>query len=79
METQGTTSNNLEDDNSEKYILETSTRTIKTEHFRLSGQWMILVWKTDLCPNPVSLHNILLRLNIWKLFKHFTGLTAEAS
>lgn len=38
METQGSTSNNVEDDNSKKYILETSMRTIKTEHFRLSGQ-----------------------------------------
>jgi len=40
METQATASNNLEDDNSEKYILESSTRTIKTEHFRWPGHWM---------------------------------------
>lgn len=79
METQATTSNNLEDDNSEKYILESSMRTIKPEHFRWSGHWMILVWKTDLCPNLANLHDILLGLNFWKLFKRFRGLRAEAS
>lgn len=54
METEAIASNNLKNGNSEKCTLESSMRTIKTEHFRLSGHWMTLVWKTDSRPNPVN-------------------------
>lgn len=79
METQATTNNNLEDDNFERYILESSMRTIKTRALQMIGHWVILVWKPDLCSNPVTLHNILLGPNFWKSFKCFTELRAVDS